>query len=149
MPDLDPADLDPADLAARFRQSLLPLVRQLRTNVEEGITPGQMSSLATVAREGPITLGDLAAAERVTPPMATKMATALEEKGLVERQPCAADKRVVRLALTAEGRALLDRSHTRRNTWLAQRFAALSPAERDALAAAVTVFEKLHREAES
>jgi DNA-binding MarR family transcriptional regulator len=140
------SDLDPADLAARFRQALMPLVRQLRTNVEEGMTPGQMSSLATVSRQGPITLGDLAAAERVTPPMATKVAAALEEKGLVERLPCADDKRVVRLELTTEGRRLLDRSHKRRNTWLAQRFAALSEDERVALAEAVTVFEKLNRD---
>jgi DNA-binding MarR family transcriptional regulator len=140
------SDLDPADLAARFRQSLMPLVRALRTNVEEGMTPGQMSSLATVAREGPITLGDLAAAERVTPPMATKMVNALEEKGLVERLPCADDKRVVRVDLTPEGRGLLDRSHRRRNHWLTQRFAALSEDERIALAEAVTVFEKLNRE---
>ena len=33
------SDLDPADLAARFRQALMPLVRQLRTNVEEGHDP--------------------------------------------------------------------------------------------------------------
>lgn len=140
------SDLDSADLAARFRQALMPLMRQLRTNVEEGMTPGQMSTLATVAREGPITLGDLASAEKVTPPMATKVANALEEKGLVERLPCADDKRVVRLGLTEQGRKLLDRSHRRRNTWLAQRFAALSDDERLALAEAVTVFERLNRE---
>ena len=80
---------DPALLASRFRQALMPLVRQLRTNVEAGMTPGQMSALGTVDRLEPITLGDLAAAERVTPPMATKLANALEEKGLVERLPCA------------------------------------------------------------
>lgn len=137
-----PSDAD-ADLAARFRQALMPLVRQLRTNVEEGMTPGQMSALGTVAREGPIALGDLAAAERVTPPMATKLANALEEKGLVERIPCADDKRVVRLGLAAEGRSLLDRSHRRRNAWLAQRFAELSDDERAALAASVAVIEHL------
>lgn len=137
-------DPDPADLAARFRQALMPLVRQLRTNVEEGMTPGLMSALATVARQGPIALGDLAAAERISPPMATKTAAGLEERGLVERQPCADDKRVVRLAVTPAGRALLDRSHARRNTWLAERFGALSSEERAALAAAVTVFEHLN-----
>ena len=78
---VDDPSRDPADLAARFRQALMPMVRQLRTNVEEGMTPGQMSALATVARKGRSTLGDLAAAERVTPPMATKMANALEEQG--------------------------------------------------------------------
>lgn len=138
--------LDPADLAARFRQALMPLVRQLRTNVEEGMTPGLMSALATVARQGPIALGDLASVEKISPPMATKTAVALEERGLVERQPCVDDKRVVRLALTPDGRALLDRSHKRRNTWLAERIDALPEAERASLAAAITVIEHLNQE---
>jgi DNA-binding MarR family transcriptional regulator len=141
-----PDHLDPADLAARFRQALMPLVRQLRTNVEEGMTPGLMSALATVARQGPIALGDLAAAERISPPMATKTAAALAERGLVERRPCTDDKRIVRLELRPAGRELLDRSHARRNTWLAEHFAELSDDERAALAAAVTVFEHLNEQ---
>jgi DNA-binding MarR family transcriptional regulator len=139
------SDLEPAELAARFRQTLMPLVRQLRTNVEAGMTPGQMSALATVSREGPISLGDLAAAERVTPPMATKLANALEEKGLVERLSCADDKRVVRLQVATEGRKLLDRSRRRRDAWLARRFAALTEAEREALAEAITVIERINQ----
>jgi DNA-binding MarR family transcriptional regulator len=140
---------DPAELASRFRQALMPIVRQLRTNVEEGMTPGQMSALGTVDRLGPIALGDLAAAERVTPPMATKLANALEEKGLVERLPCADDKRVVRLELSSEGRALLDRARQRRDAWLAERFADLTVEERAALAAAVGVFERLNEQVET
>jgi DNA-binding MarR family transcriptional regulator len=142
------SDLDPADLAARFRQALMPLVRKLRTNVEEGMTPSLMSALASVNRLGPITLGDLAATEKVTPPMATKLANGLEERGLVTRTGCTDDKRVTRLELTMDGRALLDRSHRRRNAWLAQRFAGLSEGERIALAEAVTVIERLNREEE-
>lgn len=142
------SDLDPADLAARFRQALTPLVRRLRTQVEGDMTPSLMSALATVARQGPITLGDLAAAEKVTPPMATKLATALADKGLVDRVPCEDDRRVVRLSLTTDGRRLLDRSHTRRNAWLAQRFAALTEDERVALAEAVAVIERLNRDDE-
>ena len=143
------SDLDPADLAARFRQALMPLVRRLRTNVEEGMSPTLMSALASVSRLGPVTLGDLATAERVSPPMATKLANGLEERGLVNRQGCSDDKRVTRLELTKEGRALLDRSHRRRNAWLAQRFDKLSEAERVALAEAVTVIERLNREEEA
>ena len=124
----------------------MPFVRQLRTNVEEGMTPGLMSALATVARQGPIALGDLAAAERVTPPMATKTAAALEERGLVERQPCADDKRVVRLELSAAGprapRPLARRGAT--PGWPS----GSPPSPRtsgSALAEAVTVFEHLNR----
>lgn len=142
------SDLDPADLAARFRQALMPLVRKLRTTVEEGMTPSLMSALASVNRLGPITLGDLAGTEKVTPPMATKLANGLEDRGLVTRTGCTDDKRVTRLELTTEGRGLLERSHRRRNAWLAQRFEGLSEDERIALAEAVTVIERLNREEE-
>lgn len=142
------SDLEAADLAARFRQAVMPLVRQMRTNVEEGMTPGLMTALATVAREGPITLGDLAEAEKVSPPMATKLANALEEKGLIERQPCAEDKRIVRVAVTSDGQRTMDRAHTRRNAWLALKFAALRDDERVAIAESVAVFERLNREGE-
>src|SRR3712207_5290451 len=139
------SDRDPQELAARFRQALMPLVRQLRTNVEPGMTPSLMSALATVAREGPIALGDLAAAEKVTPPMATKLANALAERDLVDRIGCEDDRRVVRLAITAEGREVLDRAATRRNAFLADIFAGLSDDERRAIADAVTVIERIAR----
>ncbi len=138
------SDLDPAELAARFRQALMPLVRQLRTQVEGDMTPSLMSALGTVSREGPLTLGELAASEKVTPPMGTKLAHGLESRGLVERLPCEDDRRVVRLRLTSDGRRVLDRAATRRNAWLAQRFAALSEDERIALAEAVAVMERIN-----
>lgn len=123
----------------------MPLVRQLRTQVEGDMTPGLMSALATVGREGPITLGDLAASEKVTPPMATKLANRLAELGLVDRVGCEDDRRVVRLHPTTAGRRLLDRASRRRNAWLATRFAELTEDERAAVADAVTVIERLSR----
>jgi DNA-binding MarR family transcriptional regulator len=141
-------ELDPPLLAARFRHALVPLARQLRTQVEGDMTPGLMSALGTVAREGPITLGDLAAVEKVTPPMATKLAGGLVSRGLVARVRCDADRRVVRLALSADGRSLLDRSASRRTAWLATRIAELGTTERAALARAVEVIERLNREGE-
>jgi MarR family 2-MHQ and catechol resistance regulon transcriptional repressor len=77
--------------------------------------------------------------------MATKLANALEERSLVERLPCADDKRVVRLGITREGTRTLDRAHTRRNAWLARKFADLTEDERVAIAESVTVFERLNR----
>ena len=137
------SDHDPAELASRFRQVLMPLVRQLRTQVEADMTPSLMSALGTVLREGPITLGDLAAAEKVTPPMATKLAASLADRGLVDRTGCEDDRRVARLTITSDGRTLLDRSRRRRDAWLAERFADLTEDERVAIAEAVTVLERL------
>ncbi|MGH9138383.1 MAG: MarR family winged helix-turn-helix transcriptional regulator [Acidimicrobiales bacterium] len=138
-----PMTPEPAELAARFRLVLTPIVRQLRTQVESDMTPSLMSALATVSREGLLPLGDLAAIEKVTPPMATKLANALEERGLVRRVPCPDDRRVCRLELTTDGRRLLDRSNTRRNAWLAKRFAALTDDERASVEGALEVLERL------
>jgi DNA-binding MarR family transcriptional regulator len=140
-PDLD----DIADLAARFRLALVPIVRQLRTQVEGDMTPSLTSALATVARVGPVTLGDLAEAEKVSPPMATKQGQRLEERGLVRVVPCPDDGRVRRLELTPAGDELLERSRRRRNAWLAERFAEVGPDERAALAAVVPVLEAIGR----
>ena len=78
--------------------------------------------------------------------MATKLADALEEKGLVERLPCADDKRVVRLAAQRRRprapRPLAPRAAT--PGWPSS-FAALTDAERAALAEAVAVIERLNR----
>ncbi len=140
------ADLDDvADLAARFRLALVPIVRQLRTQVEGDMTPSLTSALATVARVGPVTLGALAEAEKVSPPMATKLGQRLEERGLVRIVPCPDDGRVRRLELTAAGDELLERSRRRRNAWLAERLAEVGPDERAALAAVVPVLESIGR----
>jgi DNA-binding MarR family transcriptional regulator len=139
------SDVDPAEVAARFRTALIPLTRALRTQVEGDMTPSLMSALATVAREGPVTLGDLAGAEKVTPPMATKLANGLEERGLVERTQGVDDRRIFRLALAPKGRAVLDRAATRRNAWLARRLKDLSEDELAQLAAAVEVIEHINR----
>ena len=141
------SDVDPAELAARFRTALIPLTRALRTQVEAGMTPSLMSALSTVAREGPVTLGDLAMAEKVTPPMATKLANGLEDRRLVTRTQCADDRRIFRLELAPKGRSVLDRASTLRNAWLARRLAALPEDELVQLAAAVEVIEHLNTEA--
>jgi MarR family transcriptional regulator, organic hydroperoxide resistance regulator len=52
---------------------------------------------------GPLGVGELAAAAGVSTPTATRMLGSLERDGLVERHPCARDRRVVRVALTDDG----------------------------------------------
>lgn len=143
MSDLDA--LDAADVAARFRRALMPLVRQLRRQVEGDLTPSLMSALATVGRDGPITLGDLATAERVSPPMATKLANTLSDKGLVDRLPCADDRRVVRLRITDDGVAVLTRARERRDAWLAQQFADLGADELRTIAESIAILDRVAR----
>ena len=134
--------VDHTDLATRFRFALFPLVRQLRRhNVD--LTASQASALATIARRGPLTVGDLAKSEHVSSPMITKIAKGLEEEGLVTRTVDPADKRVTQMAITKEGLRRLERSRSRKNAWLAQQFDHLSPSELAAIDAVIPVLERI------
>ncbi|MEY2450571.1 MAG: hypothetical protein QOD92_145 [Acidimicrobiaceae bacterium] len=134
--------IDHTELATRFRFALFPLVRQLRHhNVD--LTASQASALATIARRGPLTVGELAKAEHVSSPMITKIAKGLEEDGLVTRTVDPTDKRVTQMAITKEGERRLERSRSRKNAWLAQQFDDLSPSELAAIDAVIPVLERI------
>jgi DNA-binding MarR family transcriptional regulator len=132
-----------ADLAARVRTTVTPLARQLRQHANDGLTPTLLSAIGSIARHGPITLGDLANHERVSPPMITKVVTSLETQGLVARTTDPTDRRVSRVSLTAKGEGWLQTARARRNAWLAERLSTLTPGERDTLAAALPLLERL------
>jgi DNA-binding MarR family transcriptional regulator len=63
--------------AARLRLALMRLSRRLRQEVSAGITPSQLSALARLDRGGPMSLRDLAAAERITPSTLTRVVASL------------------------------------------------------------------------
>jgi DNA-binding MarR family transcriptional regulator len=132
-----------AELAAELRLALIPLVRELRHQAGRDLTPSVVSALAAVQREGPLTLGDLAAREHVSQPMISKVAVTLVELGLAAKVPDPNDRRVTRLEITPEGRRQLERSRTRKNAWLATRIAELGPEEVAAVRAAIPVIERL------
>ncbi|MGH9119545.1 MAG: MarR family winged helix-turn-helix transcriptional regulator [Acidimicrobiales bacterium] len=132
-----------AELAERVRTIITPLARQLRQHANDGLTPTLLSAIGTISRRGPITLGDLAAQERVSPPMITKVVASLEAQGLVERTSDQADRRVSRVALTPAGEAWLREARARRNQWLARRLETLSPQDIELLGEALPVIERM------
>ena len=150
VPDPAPPTLDPtaeADLAARLRLAITRLYRPLRQQVAGGLTPSQISALATATRLGRPTLGELAAAERVQPPSMTRMVVALETAGLLERLVEPTDGRIVRVEVTADGRRTLQRIRSLRNALLVRRLQRLSSDERRQLAELVPLLERLVEEA--
>jgi DNA-binding MarR family transcriptional regulator len=68
------------------------------------MTYQQYNVLRIIDGEGPMAQGEIARRLMVSAPVITRQATALADAGLVERQPDAADRRSVRLALTPKGR---------------------------------------------
>jgi DNA-binding MarR family transcriptional regulator len=137
---------DPVEVAGRLRMSAFRLTRLLRHQDAEGFAPTLSAALATIDRQGPLTLGELAAREHVAPPSITKAVEKLVTAGLVTRVPDATDRRVVRVRVTAAGRRRMAQIRSRRTAWLADRLAALSPADLAALDAATDVLERLIHE---
>lgn len=138
-----PTSDENAELAGRLRLSVTRLARQLRQTADSDLSPTQASVLATVSAAGPVALGELAELERVASPTITKVVSLLHEKGLIEKVTDPADRRFVRVSLTAEGEALLERTRARKTAWLARQLHDLSPDELARLAAATDVLEHL------
>ncbi len=139
-------DQDVAALAARLRLAVARLGRRLRQEAGGPLSPSMVSALATIERQGEITLGDLAAAERVQPSSVTSMVGKLEAAGHAVRRPDPADGRVTWIRLTAQGKRLLEREQARKNAFLARRLGRLDQKQVAALAAAVDVLERLVEE---
>ncbi len=132
-----------AELASRVRLAVTRLARRLRHQLPGELSPSQLAAMSTVDRLGPITLGELSAAERVKPPTMTKIVACLEDQGLVSRTVDQHDRRVARVEATAEGRRFLDRSRRQKDAYLAERLRGLDPADRHALERAAAVLERL------
>jgi DNA-binding MarR family transcriptional regulator len=135
--------LDDTDLAARLRLAVTRLARRMRQQAAGEATPSQLSALASVDRLGPITLGELAAVERVRPPSMTRIVSGLEEAGFVSRQVDPKDRRIARVEATVAGQRFLERSRSRKNAYLAARVRTLDPDDRAVLARAATLLERL------
>lgn len=142
MSDMPTAD-ETAELAGRLRLSITRLARQLRQTADSDLSPTQASVLATVSKAGPLTLGELAELERVASPTITKVIALLHDKGLVEKITDPTDRRFVRVSLTPEGQALLERTRARKNAWLARQLKDLPPDDLERLAAATEVLDHL------
>src|SRR4051794_5387914 len=110
-----------AELAGGLRLSVTRLARILRQQDTGELTARMVSALATVNRAGRITLGELATREHVAAPSVTRVVDKLERAGLVQRSAHERDGRVSFVAVTDEGRELIEESRSRRTAWLAAR----------------------------
>lgn len=135
--------IDTTDVANRLRPAVTRLARLLRQQDEGELTPTMRAALGTISREGPLTLGELAAIEQVAPPTVTKVVGKLEDAGLVERENDDSDRRICRVSLSDAGRRRLDSDRKRRRAWLTGQLERLDADELERLDAAVEIIERL------
>ncbi|HEY5356833.1 MAG TPA: MarR family transcriptional regulator [Streptosporangiaceae bacterium] len=135
--------IEPDIDVARLRAAILRLSRHLRKHDLAALTPTQVSALATVARDGPLRLGDLAAAERIAPSTLTRLVSALEERGYLERAAVRGDARAWLVSVTESGTAVLNRIRQETTTLLTENLLLLPRDQLEALAAALPALEHL------
>jgi DNA-binding MarR family transcriptional regulator len=124
-------------VADRLRPTLLQLARELRREKIAGVSPQQVGLLVSIKYAPGVTVGELAADERVSTAAMSKRVSRLERDGLVTRTQSEADRRCIGLTLTDDGQRTLRRVRSRRTAWLASRLDTLSADELAAIGAAV------------
>jgi len=123
-----------ARLASDLSLAVLRLARQLRfRRPDSPVSLSQLSALATLGKEGPMTPGALAFRERVRPPSMTRVIASLCELEFVDRGPHPDDGRQVLVSVSEKGAELLEVERRASREWLQQRLAALDPEQRKTL----------------
>ena len=135
-PDLDPA---PQGVIGRLHRIADRLTEELvAVYAEHGLGEGEFDILATLRRQGTpyaLTAGELAAQTMVTSGAVTKRVDRCIARGWVTRAPSDADARGRVIALTDDGRALIDPAFTDHLANEERLLAVFSPSERSRLAA--------------
>ena len=133
-----------AEQSTELRLAVMRLARRLRQErVETELSATQLAALGWIASDGPMTPGRIAELERVTPPSMNRTVNSLVEAGYATREGSPDDGRKVLLRATESGAAIIRETRRRRDAWLAKRFAALSPDERETLAKATSILRRL------
>jgi DNA-binding MarR family transcriptional regulator len=104
---------------------------------ERGMTMPQVRVLFELVELGERSAGELAEALSVAPPTITGLTDRLVKQDLVERREDARDRRVVRLALTQDGRALTAEIAEQAGAYLRGVFEALPASRLDDICAAL------------
>jgi len=131
--------------AAELRLVIGRLIRSIRQHNAGGLTPSQVSALATIEELGPIRISDLATHESIGAPVATRVTASLEELGYIKRVQDSVDKRAWLVELTTSGHKVLKNLWEERTIGINQRIQMLSKSEIAALNAALPVLDKLAR----
>ncbi len=131
-------------IADQIHSAAIHLLRKLRReDAASGLSAPRLSALSVVVFAGPVTSGELAAAEQVRPPTMTRIVDALVQQGLVIRSKNVADGRSTHIIATPAGKKLLIRGRERRVRALATKIIALNPTERRKLMDGVQILKQV------
>jgi DNA-binding MarR family transcriptional regulator len=123
--------------------AIVRTARRMRQEAGADLSPTLIAALATIDRHGPLTPSELADAEHVKRPTATRIAASLERDGLIERAADPTDGRACLLSTSREGRALIKRVRSRKNAYISRRLRKLGDEDVETLERAAEVLERM------
>ncbi|HEY4278778.1 MAG TPA: MarR family transcriptional regulator [Conexibacter sp.] len=107
-----------AQLAQELRETLGRVTRRVRA--DSGPPVAHLTVLSRLDRDGPASISELAAAERMRPQSMAQSVHDLQAAGFVSRRPDPSDKRRSFVELTDAGRETLRATRLRREGWLSE-----------------------------
>jgi DNA-binding MarR family transcriptional regulator len=130
--------------ASDLRIATFRLARRMRTQrAVDSMSDGQFAVLAGLFVHGPHTLTELADRERVSAPAMNRTVNCLQDAGYISRSADENDGRKVVIDLTDEGRAVVDETARRRDAWVEEALAEIAPDEREILAKAAAIMQRI------
>ncbi len=108
-----------------------------------GLTMPQLRVLFLLGRSEPMPVGSVAEAMQISQPSATETVDRLVRAGLVTRTTCQNDRRVVRTALTPEGRDIVDRPWEARRAVLAEALSRGTSRQQDVISRGLSTLVQL------
>ena len=142
----------PHDLGSEFQQTMVALIRTLglhqpdRTPCGQPVPVAEAHALQELSREPGLSQNGLAARLRLEKSSVSRIVTALEKRGWVARKRNPNDTRIVQVQLTDEGRDAAATLAASRQARFERIFAAIPPAERDAVLASLDTLVQVIRE---
>lgn len=119
---------------------------RLRQQVEaHGISFSEFAVLEVLLHKGPLPIGDVGERVLLTSGSMTYVVDKLEERGLIQRRPCAEDRRIIYAELTEQGRALIEEAFAEHSSLIRRLTEELSPAEKETL---IGLLKRLGKSAE-
>jgi DNA-binding MarR family transcriptional regulator len=135
--------IEPDDVA-RLRAVIGRLSRKLNASVADvGFSPSQLSVLGSVARRGPLGVGELAELEGINPTMLSRIVGKLHDADLIARIARPDDGRAVVVQVTPAGRKLQQRVQALRSKALTDQLASIPADQAAELIAALPALEAL------
>src|ERR1700726_3542647 len=134
-------------IADRLDSAAIHLLGRVRKqDAATGEGPARLAALSVLVFGGPMTIGQLAAAEQVSPPTMSRIVTGLVRSRLVERLTDTEDARRVRIRATPSGERLLHQGRRRRIEYLARHLDGLTRKELATLDEALKLVEGVLRD---